>query len=368
MNTTKSLLSKFKVGKSFNLISMPTITLTEEEADRFIDYMVDESVMKNYARIERMKLPQKNIRAIGFGDGKFLYPADEFNEAKYKKTWVHNRIQLSTIKARGALAIFDDDLEDIRGVTTEDGYMDQMMKIIAKKMANELEDVAYMGNTGTTPNSFAADDLRGQLDGWRFQINNSASGSTYYNNVSGAADIKNACDGGTSGAEFDLAGKIAEQDSSAPYNWEFKYAIMLKNMPSKYKQNNGLANMVFLNSDLVTQDYLIALSARSTMLGDAVFTGAVQPQYGGTPIVSVPLMPTDLGTATAYGTLGAGSYTDVILTPKNNLIIGIQREIRMETQRVPADEATYVFYSIRFDVKIENVNAVVFVRCLTHAC
>ena len=368
MKSTKDMLNKFRLEKSFNLISMPTITLTEEEADRFIDYMVDESVMKNYARIERMKLPQKNIRAIGFGDGRFLYPADEFNESKYKKTWVHNRIQLQTIKARGALAVFDDDLEDVRGVTTPDGYADQMMKIIAKKMANELEEVAYMGNTGTTPNNFANDDLRGQLNGWRYQINNSAAGSTYYNSVSGAADIKEACEGGSSGDDFDLAGKIAEQDTSAPYNWEFKYALMLKNMPSKYKANNGLGNMVFLNSDLVTQDYLIALSARSTMLGDSIFTGVTKPQAFGVPIIDVPLMPTNLGTAATYGTIGGGSYTDVILTPKNNLIIGIQREIRMETQRVPADEATYVFYSIRFDVKIENVNAIVFLRCLTHAC
>ena len=65
MNTTKKLLERFKMEKGYNLISLPTITLTEEEADRFIDYMVDESVMKDYARIERMGKPQKLIRAIG---------------------------------------------------------------------------------------------------------------------------------------------------------------------------------------------------------------------------------------------------------------------------------------------------------------
>ena len=87
MRKTKSFLDKFKVGKSYNLISMPQITLTEKEADKFIDYVVDESVMKDYARIIRMKQPQKNIRAIGFGSGRFLYPAAAFNESKYKKQW-----------------------------------------------------------------------------------------------------------------------------------------------------------------------------------------------------------------------------------------------------------------------------------------
>jgi len=369
MKSTKDLISRFKMRKTYNLISIPTITLTEEEADTFIDYVYDESVMKYYARTLKMSRPQKNIRGIGFGSGRFLYPGDEFNESKYKKQWTHNRIQLSTIKARGALAIFDDDLEDIAHIETEDEWKNKLMRIIAKKMANELEEVAYMGNTGATPNNFAADDLRGSLMGWRYQINTSAVGQAYYNAaIPGGANIKNACEGGESGSEFDLAGKIAEQDTNAPYNWEFKYHQMIKNMPSQYKANNGLKNMVFMNSDLVTMDYLAALSARATLLGDSIFTGQGITVYHKVPIIDVPLMPTDLGTATTYGTIGAGAYTDVIMTPKNNLVIGIQREIRMETQRVAADEATYLFYSIRFDVAIENVNAIVFLRCLEHAC
>lgn len=367
--STKELLEKFRMRKGFNLISIPAISLTEEEADLFIDYVVDQSVMKSYARVVRMVLPQKDIRALGFGSGRFLYPADEFNEAKYKKQWAQNKIQLQTIKARGCLVIFDDDLEDIRGVTTEAQWKTGLMKIIAKKMANELEEVAWMGNTGSTPNNFASDDLRGKLDGWRYQICNSASGQTYYNNaVPGGAFVKNACDGGESGAEFVLPGKIAEQDTSAPYNWEFKYHKMIKNMPSIYKANNGLKNMVFMNSDLVTMDYVSALQERQTAMGDKAFQDAENYRYLGVPIVDVPLMPTTLGTAPQYGTIGAGEYTDSLLTPKENLIIGIQREIKMEAQRVAADEATYLFYSIRFDVKIENVNAVVLTRCLEHAC
>lgn len=370
MKSTKDLLERLKLQKGFNLISIPGITLTEEEADRFIDYVVDESVMKNYARVVKMTLPQKNIRAIGFGSGRFLYPADEFDESKYKKQWAKNKIQLQTIKARGCLAIYDDDLEDIRGVESEDAWKNGLMKIIAKKMANELEQVAYMGNTGTSPNNFSADDLRGQLMGWRYQINNSAlSTDAYYNHaVPGGAKVMNACEGGDSGNEFELAGKIAERDTAAPYNWEFKYHLMIKNMPSIYKASSGLKKMVFMNNDLVTMDYVTAVQARATNLGDKMFSGGGPFDYFGIPIADIPLMPTNLGTATAYGTLGGGNYTDAILTPRKNLIIGIQREIKMETQRVAADEATYLFYSIRFDVKIENTNAVVFVRCLTHAC
>lgn len=371
MVSTKTLLEKFKMQKGYNLISLPTISLTEEEADRFIDYMVDESVMKSYARIERMSKPQKNIRALGFGSGNFLYPADEFNEAKYKKQWVHNKIALSTQKVRGAVAVFDDDLEDLAGQMDENAYKDQLMRIITGKIANELEAAFYISDTHSV-NGFANDDIRHLWDGWRYRIVTSAVGQAYYNSVTGSAHVLNACEGGSSGSPFNFHGLIAEQNPAAPYGWEFKYHKMLKAMPSKYKAGNGLANMAFLNSDLVTQDYIAALSARSTGLGDAVFLGTAPAAYGKVKIIDVPLMPTDLGDPTATpstdGVIGGGVYTDVLLTPKNNLIIGVQRDIKIESQRIPADEASYIFYSMRVDLAIENVDAVVFLRCLEHEC
>ena len=370
MNPVNKLIEKWKMQKGYNLISIPSITLTEQEADAFLDMVFDESSMIKYARIERMMKPQKDIRAIGFGSGRFLYPADSFNETKYKKEWAHNKIQLSTQKARGCVVIFDDDLEDLYGIETEAEWKMKLMGMIAKKIANELEEVAWISNTGTAPNSFAADDLRSKFMGWRYKIYYSQLVTdTYYNHaVPGGARVINACDGGESGAVFDLAGKIAEQDTNAPYGWEYKYHRALKVMPSKYKMNAGIKAMRFLNSDLVTMDYLESLSARATAIGDGIFTGAVDPSYLKVPIVDCSLMPVNLGTAPTYGVLGAGEYTDCVLTPQGNFVIGIQREITIETERKASDEATYVFYSIRMDHTIENTNAVVMINCLTHAC
>jgi len=372
----RNLLKRVKMNK-FNLISMPTIDLDPEEADRFLDYMVDESVMKDYARIIRMGKPEKRIRALGFGNGRFLYPATAFDETKYKKQWAHNTITLSTKKVRGCIAVYDDDLEDnLEG----NAFADHLMRIVAGKIANELEEAFYIGDTHSL-NGFGADDIRSLWDGWRYQIvYGQTSGQAYYNDVSGGSKVLNACEceSGTdcpSGVDdpdawFELPGKIMEQHTSAPYGWECKYHKMIKAMPSKYKVRNGLANMKFLNSDLVTQDYLEALSERGTALGDAVFTGKVTPQYGRVGILDVPLMPTNLGSPldTEDGLLGEGDYTDVLLTPRGNLIIGLQRDIKIESQRVAADEATYVYYSMRADLAIENINAVVFLRCLEHAC
>jgi len=361
MKNTRDLL-RMRGLKKYNLISLPTIDLTPKEADHFLDCIYDESVMKNYARFIKMTKPVQYVRHIGFGEGKFLYPSDTFDESKYKKQWVHNRITLTAKTLRGCAPIYDDDITDnIEGVK----YKAHLMEMIAKKIANEMEYANYMGDTHSY-NAWCDDDIESLWDGWRYIINNSQSGDAYYNKVCGAADIKEACEEG-SGADFTLAGGIAEQDDEAPYNWEFKYHHLIKNMPSKYK-SIGLKNFVFLNSDLVTQDYIAALSARATALGDAVFTGAITPQYGRIPIVDVPLMPTNLGTAPDYGIIGAGDYTDVILTPNKNLIIGIMLDIQIEPERSAADRCTYYFYTLRGCCAIENVNAVVFLKCLTHEC
>ena len=372
MKDAKSLLKKKKLEK-FNLIALPTINLLGEEADHFLDCIVDQSVMKDYARIVRMTKPTKYLRHIGFGDGKFLYPGDEFDESKYKKQWTHNRITLTSKKIRGCVAVFDDDVEEgIEGPK----FKKHLMDIIGKQIANELEyafwmgdTVGYQGNNGGT--AWCPTDIEHLWDGWRYQITHGEFATqAYYNAVCKGSHIKRACETG-SGAEWELTGGIAEQDPNAPYNWEFKYAQMIKNMPAKYKMQ-GLSNFVFLNSDLVTQDYITALSARATALGDAVFTGKVTPQYGRVPIVDVPLMPTNLGSDALapdyWGIIGIDNYTDVLLVPKNNLIVGMQKDIKMEPLRSPADECWYFFYTMKVALAIENVNACVLTICLTHKC
>ena len=353
MKTNVQLLSKAE--QIAKMTALPTIVLQAQEADKFLDYMVDQSVLKNNARIVRMNSPEKNIRAIGFGTGKFLKPASTFSSSDYKKTWTDQKLLLTTSKVRGCVAIFDDDLEDgIEGAA----FKDHLMKMIASEVANELDEAAFTADKHGL-SGFAATDIRSLWDGWRYQITHSAVGGLYYNTVTGAAHVLDA----TSTGDFAIAGKIAQQDTSAPYNWEFKYSKMLKTMPSKYKKG-GIGNLRFWHSDQVTQDYINALAARSTILGDSALVGDAALKYAKVPLVDCPLMPIDLD---ANGVIGAGSYTDVILTPAANFIMGVQREITIESQREAADEATYWFYSMRLCFLIENVDAVVLTKKLTIA-
>ena len=425
MFTNKQLLMPTDKKSFMKMVSLPTISLEAEEADQFIDYIVDESIMKDSVRYVKMAKETKNVRALGLGDNRFLYPGSTFTSGNYLKTLTDQKIPLTSKKMRGAVAIYDDDLEDnIEG----NAFADHVMRMVTGKIANELEEIFWIGDTGSV-GGFAATDTRSLFDGWRYRIVNSqgASGTyltTHYNDVSGRATLMTAlnhadwattpgaaspvaqgvmCEpdaangfiyicsvAGTTGAAhpvwpttlgetvvdgtatwrchaYDtvLHGYIAQQNAAAPYNWEFKYGQMLKRLPSKYKKV-GMGNLRFFNSDQITQDYVDGLAARSTILGDSAILGKNPLQYGTVPIVSVPTMSVTMSAA-AQAVLGGGAYGDCLLTPKGNLIIGIQRSIKIEAQRVAADEATYWFYSIRADCAIENVNACVLLERLTTA-
>ena len=415
MRTNASMLSKRQQIEK--MIALPNIVLAAEEADRFIDYIVDESVLKNNARIVKMAKETKNIRALGVGTNRFLKPAATFTASDYLKQMTDQKIELVSKKVRGCVAIFDDDLEDnIEG----DAFADHVMRLVAGLIANELDEAFWLADKHGL-GGFAATDIRSLWDGWRYRIRNSqVAADPYYNTVTSRATLmtgKSETDwangiaktvgtivkptsanrngfcyictvaGTTHSTEPTwptilgttvtdnsvtwrchayipvLGGKIAEQNSSAPYNWEFKFGRMLKILPSKYKKA-GLANLRFFNSDQLVQDYIDALAARSTILGDKALMGEGDIKYGQVPLIPCPLMPTNMS---ADGVAGAGAYSDCLLTPKDNLIVGMQRDIKIESQRVAADEATYWFYSMRADVAIENVNACVLCEKITTA-
>ena len=356
MRSNKSLLNKRQQIKK--MISLPTISLAAEEADRFIDYIVDESVMKGKARVVRMAKETKNIRALGLGTGAFLHPGATFSSSEYKKTLSQQLIALTSVKVRGCIAIFDDDLEDnVEG----DAFVNHLMQMVAKKISNELDIAYWIGDTGAG-NAYGDTDIKSLWDGWRYRIaNGDTDGDTYYNSVSGGSTVLDATDDATFIVE---GGRIAMVQNAAPYNWDFKYNRILQALDSKYKVG-GLKNLSFYNNDNVTQNYIEALSARSTVLGDNAILGAATPQYGMVPITSCPNMPVTMaGDTQATEAATGGAYTDVLLTPNGNLIIGIQRDIRIEAQREAADEATYWFYSMRVVPAIENINACILTRKL----
>ena len=358
MIKNKKLLSKKEFIKSTALIAMPSIELDPEEADKFIDYVIDESWWDKNARIVKMSKNEKNIRYMGYDASKrFLKPADTFSSSDYVKTFSEGKMTLSSKKLRGCVIIYDDDLEDnIEG----QAFADHLMKIIAKRVANELDEIYYVSNQTAT--GFTATDSRHLYNGFRYHL--------LHGDPSDSGTLPVAAtelDASSTGDFPGYTGGIAVQSTGSDYPWHFKFNKMLSSMPSKYKVQ-GLSNLRFFCNDIVVSDYVEALSARGTVLGDQAILGKGPLAFGTVPIQPIPLLPTTYASGgTGTEELTGGSYTDVILTNKDNFIIGLHRSLKLESERRAADEATYVFYSIRMDMKVENPEAAVILHNLTHS-
>jgi len=290
---------------------------------------------------------------------RFLKPADTFASSDYVKTFSEGKMTLSSKKLRGCVVVYDDDLEDnIEG----SAFANHLMKIIAKRVANELDEVYYVSNT----TGYGATDARSLFSGFRYHLlhgDPSDSGTL----PSAATELDASSTG-----DFTNAGKIAVQSTGAPYQWEFKFAKMLSSLPSKYKVQ-GLGNLRYYCNDIVASDYIEALSQRGTVLGDNAILGKAPLSFGTIPIATIPLLPTTFATGSAgtetYNDGIATSdykYTDVILANKDNFIIGLHRSLKLESSREPADEANYIYYTIRMDMKVENPEAAVILHNLTH--
>lgn len=355
MLSNRTLLNKTTFTK---MTSLPNIVLEAEEADRFLDYVVDQSVMKKSARIIRMQKETKNIRALGLGTAAILHPGATFSASDYKKTFSENKIALTSKKVRGCIVIYDDDLEDnIEG----DAFVDHIMRMVAAGIANELDEAFWIGDTQGF-SGFPSTDIRSLWDGWRYRLAHSAAGETYNNAVSGGCTILDA------GVDFNntTAQTIAERAAAEPWTWEFKFGKMIKSLPSEYKKD-GLRDLRFFTNDQVVQDYVDAFAARETDRADRMILDGGEFRYGQVPIIPCPLMPITMEADTVDATKmrldlsdpTTGVYTDCTLTHRSNFIIGLQRDIKIEPQREAADEAWYWFYSLRADVAMENPHAAV---------
>lgn len=103
-----------KIAKAFNGgDSSGLVHLNTAQADKFIDYVVDESVILKSSRVVRMDTPKKTIGKIGISD-KILYPAQRgvaLDTAKRVQA-TPTSIQLVSQEVIGEVRVLDDELED----------------------------------------------------------------------------------------------------------------------------------------------------------------------------------------------------------------------------------------------------------------
>jgi len=373
-------------------------SLSVDEADRFIDYVVDQSFMKANARVERMNAPTKTIAKVGIGQN-ILKPAKSATDPGNTVSFTTDQLTLETKEIIAIAEISDDSLEDnIEG----DAFVDHLMKMIASQSANELEAMCMYGKRLSNPTD--ATYINQLVDGW----------------MTIARESGHVLDGRDNTVFADANGYMVPE----------KLSRTIKTLPNKYRGNK--ANLRFLVADDIYQDYNDYMGARAVSTADPYLLGVGRLTYSNVPLQSVSLMPTDRPVVDIAGTndtiavavaAGATSFTmadatgvlvgdvmvlnmggayeevvtvsvvagnvitvtepltylhaightvkecvadgtEMLLTDYRNLLFGIQRDIKWETERHPRRRSTSFVMTLRVDTQIENPDALVILENL----
>lgn len=372
--------------------------LNPEQSDRFIDYVFDETVLKEIARTIRFRNEEAWIEKIGIGR-RAAVPAAEGVDPGIRRGVNQSRVVLKPVEVMVPTEITSTYLEhNVEGESAEE----HILRMFARQLANDWELLCIHGNTGGilvfqdeildngNTTEVVVDTYLALFNGWLKQAENG--------NVVDA-------EGGTLSASI------------------FRKA--LKAMPTKYKKDKS--NLVWVVPTSLEEAWRERMSARATNLGDqsmqtqnrltpfgimmvpvplmsdepqevetdqfsgagATITLANAPIVNGSVLIILdseanknPTTPYEEGTdfSVNYETgvithIGAGAIpttTDLrityktlpsmILTDKRNLIAAIGRDITIEKDRDIFKRVNQFAITAKFDAKFENDENVVLVR------
>lgn len=362
--------------------------LNPKQADRFLDYVVDETVLKNNARIHRFRNEVMELNKVGIGRRVTLAKQEGVDPG------VRMGVSMDKIQLQPKTVIVPVEVSDEFGEINLEGpsLQDRLMRMFAAQMANDLEEFYLMGNT------LGAAQLQSDLipDGSTTQyIKDSFLG------LGDGLQVR-ANDGHTIDAEGANIGLSI-------------FGALLRALPTKFRRDKK--NLRFYMSPDLAQLYLEKLSTRNTKTGDDAVTGGVAYPFG-VPIVEVPLWPlnpltvehvtlngttavslesqnisnvrvlpanlgkvptdayietTDYVVDTSLGTIartGAGAIGDgdtvkvtydaapqIICTHRNNFLVAIGRDLRMEKDRDIYKGTNQFVITAKVDVNIEHTDA-----------
>ena len=306
------------------------------QSNRFLDFVIDQSVLMQNARVVRMRTPQMEIDKVSVGT-RLLSKATEATDGSSNAAVTFSKVSLSTVKLRLDWALSTESLEDnIEGASLED-HIAQMM---ARQTANDLDDLFVNGNTSSNNGLIKA------LDGF----------------------VKLAK---ASGAVIDEAGNNVSRST---------YDRVLRNLPSKYLQRRN--ELRFFSGAGNVQDTIYSLGdpnsatlatagapSPGSVTGDIAFLqGAMRGNGGagstgispfGIPLVEVPLMPE---TVAGDYSGAAGSHGYIELTFPQNRVIGIHRDITVYRQFKPKTDTIEYTQFMRVANNIENADSYVIAK------
>lgn len=312
--------------------------LKPQQANRFLDYLVEQSVLLNDVRVVRMNNPTVEIDKVNVGT-RIMRKATEAVDDGTNVDPTFTKISMTTVKLRLDWELSTEGLEDnIEGTSLED----HVASLMARQTANDLEDLALHGDTTSS------DALLKSLNG-------------YIKRARSDATVVDAAGANLTRSLFDRA---------------------LRNLPNKYLQRRS--SLSWYTSSSLIQDYIWSLTNGSdsgltgtgapspgSNLGDLIVNaGTGAGSGGGSAVVQgirpfgITLKEVPLMTETETGTYSgaAGNHGIVELTFPDNRIWGIQRDIVVYREFKPKKDTIEYTQFIRVANQIENAEAYVHMR------
>lgn len=278
--------------------------LKPAQAQKFMRLLIKNSVLMKMATVVPMSAPKQEISKIRFGS-RILRPGQEATAlpAAERSKPDLSKVELDAELFKGEVRLSDETLED----NIERGELRQtLMELITEAIARDMEEVIIKGDTTS------ADPFLAVLDGVLKQATSNV---------------------------VDAAG--------APLSKDLLHDL-LKTLPSEYLVDKKA--MRFLSSVDAELNYRSTLAERATVVGDKFLEGDAPVVYSGVPLAPIPLFPEDLGVA--------NDQTASLLTNPKNMLVGIWRQIRLESDRDISEGTLKVVATLRFDVKYADENGV----------
>lgn len=301
--------------------SLPNSVLSREQADRFIDMVVDYSVLLKRVRVERVNNKSGEINKLDLGS----IVTEGANATSKATTHVPNEkvVSYDVTKYRSAFDLKTDFNEDnIEGAGVRDKVLSMFTKQIAidTEMAGiEGDDDLDVGDAQTAENN-----LLGVNDGWSKIL----------------------------GAQVP-AGQQIDAGGTAPS--KKLYYAMRRAIPARYRIAKPSYRWIMPSGPY--DKWALDWSDRETQGGDAALSNGDAPGPWGIPRFEVPLMPEDL----SWGTSGTDG-SEIWLTPPENLMYVIRRDITIEFERVPRNDMWEATIHFRCDFEVENPELVVIAK------
>ncbi len=364
--------------------------LNPAQSDEFIDFVVDETVLKNNARVVRFRNETLQIDKIGIGR-RLAVPKAEAKDPNLRRGVQTSKVELTP---REIMVPFE--IGDIfREINIEgEGIEQHIIRMMSSQTANDVEELYINGDKnghavlegdikdGGSTSQYVKDSYLALQDGW-----------------SRLADGANLVDAAGQNIGLGIFGE------------------MIRAMPTKFRRN--LANLRFFLSPDLWQRFVEKLATRATGLGDRATEGVGHTPFG-VPVVPIPLWAdqppvvehitlngttavglrnapvssvvvtrsdlagtptsafiesTDYTLDTALGTvarIGAGAIGDgdtvkvtykanpqMILTHKDNFIIGIGRDVKIERDRDIFKGVNQYAISLKVANEFEELEAIV---------